>query len=131
MSVPIRLPCDELAGRAGEQPDARAGVGRDDVAGPGRRAADRDAGHPADGPRRTVPLPSAIVPVLSVPIRLPRITAPIVALPWIDTPACALAEITLPAPGAVPPMVTPGEMSTEIPAPALPRGWVPVWSTPM
>ena len=39
---------DQRAGRVGEQPDAGDRVGRDDVAGARRRAADRDAGRPAD-----------------------------------------------------------------------------------
>ena len=64
-------------------------------------------------------------------MRLPRITTPVVAVPAIDTPACALAEITLPAPCAVPPMVTPEASSTDTPEPELASGLVPVWSVPM
>ena len=40
--VPMKLPCDHVAGRAGAgDPDAVAAVAGDDVAGPGGRAADR------------------------------------------------------------------------------------------
>jgi hypothetical protein len=49
------------------------------------------------------PLPSGIVPVMSVPILLPWITTP-VGLPPIWMPL-ARAFITLAAPGVLPPMV--------------------------
>jgi len=49
------------------------------------------------------PLPSGIVPVISVPILLPWITTP-VGLPPMLMPL-ARALITLPAPAVLPPMV--------------------------
>ena len=57
-------------------------------------------------------------------------TAPLPASS-IDTPAPVFAEITLPAPCAVPPIVMPSAPTAEMPSPLLASGLVPVWSTPM
>ena len=78
-----------------------------------------------------VPLPRALVAVLSVPMKLPWIRPPTLALPNIRTPAWALAEMTLPAPAAVPPIVLPvAPAMTTMPF-ALPTGTVPVASLPI
>jgi hypothetical protein len=59
------------------------------------------------------PLPNPIVPVMSVPILLPWITTPF-GVPPTRIPS-ARALITLPAPGALPPMVVSSDWFTWTP----------------
>ncbi len=46
-------------------------------------------------------------------------------------PLAWLVEMTLPAPEAVPPIVTVASPKISIPSPVLPRAWVPVMSVPI
>ena len=73
-------------------------------------------------------LPRAIVPVTSVPMKLPSIVEPFAYV--IEIPEVAFPEMTFPAPAAEPPIVLfqPPEAMPEL---ALPRGRVPVTSVPM
>ena len=62
----------------------------------------------ADGkPRRRIRQRSTRVPSLSVPIRLPRTVLPLATVLEIWTPIEVLPEITLAAPGAIPPTMLP------------------------
>ena len=73
--------------------------------GQGRRAADRRVRPPG----RSTPAPrlaTALVPLTSVPIRLPATSVPVVAAPVTMTPS-ALPEMTLRAPPTAPPIVLP------------------------
>ena len=76
--------------------------------------------------------PRRFVPVTSVPMRLCWTTTPVVPAPVIKMPSSRLAEITLPAPAVVPPMVL-FAAPPAIPTPeyAFPRAFVPVRSVPM
>ena len=94
-------------------------VARDDVRVAGCQPADHDPGRAARPCTPNVPLPRAIVPDLSVPIRLPR-TTPASRAPLDRYARHLFAEITLPAPCAVPPIVVPGAASTSTPLPRSP-----------
>ena len=84
---------------------------------PGRGAADRDAGRAAHQHAER-PVPERVVAgVVGADAVAQDQDAPAWPRPAIDTPACALAEITLPAPWAVPPMVVPGAASIDTPSP--------------
>ena len=96
---------------------AVAGVARDHVAGPGRRPADRVARRVLHGRTPPSPLARAVRPLESVPIRLPWRRLPEPAAMF--TPKPTLSEITLPAPAAVPPTVTPVDPSRKIPSAAV------------
>ncbi len=74
-------------------------------------------------------LPIAVEPFRAVPIRLPS-TRLFVPPPARWTPADPLAEITLRAPRAVPPMVLPGPC-TSTPSVPLPSAAVPSELVPM
>ena len=80
------------------------------------------------------PLPSATVPVLSVPMRLPwmRLSVELLRKKKLSRimPRRPLPEITLPAPGSVPPMVLPDTPSSVIPS-LLGTARVPLESVPM
>ena len=98
---------DQCAGRVRVKPDARGGIGRDDVPVAGRRAADRDArGAAHEHAEGAVPQGRGAGEVGADAVATGS-RRPSSAVPAIDTPARALAEITLPAPCAAPPMVTP------------------------
>ena len=79
----------------------------------------------------SVPLPRAIVPDSSVPMKSPTIEVPGPPTAAIVMPASRLAEITSPSPCAVPPIVTPEAPYTATPSPWLARASVPVWSVPI
>ena len=82
--------------------------------------------------RRSTRFPGRFVPVTSVPMKLCWTTTPVVPAPVIKMPEFPLAEITLPAPAVVPPMVmfvAPPSIST--PEYAFPRAFVPVTLVPM
>ena len=82
-----------------------------------------------DGP--PIVLPTANVPVASVPIRFPWRTLPCVPGPFRETPM-VLAAIVLPAPGAGPPIVLKGARGPRrTPASPLPRGARPRASVPI
>src|SRR5262249_4195213 len=65
-------------------------------------------------------LPRSIVPVTSVPMKFPCTRLPVAEEPEIDTPTPLLAEMMLPAPAVVPPMVL-FALVRETPALVLPR----------
>ena len=82
------------------------------------------------------PLSSAWVPAALVPIRLPWIVAvePLtsIAAPRKYTPGhCLVAEMTLPSPAPVPPMVMCAWFWTSTPMPQLPMRPVPAALRPM
>ena len=89
-------------------------VAGDQVAGRGHRAADRVAGDPDSTSTPSPVFANAAVPEALVPIQLPatRLEVDETTL----TPAPELPEITLPAPAAVPPMVTPVDEAMSTPA---------------
>ena len=77
------------------------------------------------GPR----FPTAVVPLASVPTKLPRTTVPVDASAmWMPCPS--FAETTLRAPNAVPPIVVPCDEWTPTPAPAFPSGERPLDASP-
>ncbi len=131
MSVPIRLPWTSSPVVAGDQPDAGAGVARDDVPGTCPGPADRDAGRVADDHPEESRCPGRWYRSCRCRSGCPGSRRPVAAAPVIDTPACALRRDHVAGACAVPPMVVPGAASTDTPMPALPSGCVPVWSMPM
>jgi hypothetical protein len=66
---------------------------------------------------------------MSVPMRLPSTMLPVVPFSSA-TPRWPLAEITLPAPVAAPPIMLPAERATKTPSKAFATDWVPVTSVP-
>ena len=72
-----------------------------------------------------------LLPPTAGPIVLPSTSSFCDVVPRISTPAWSLPEITLPAPWAVPPTVSPVESSNKTPSATLATGWVPVTSVPM
>ena len=99
---------DQCAGRVRKEPDARGGIGRDDVAVAGCRAADRDAGGAAHDHAESRRCPGPRFRCSRCRCGCPGARRPSWRSPRSTRPPVALAEITLPTPCAVPPMVTPG-----------------------
>ena len=76
-------------------------------------------------------MPSTAAPAASVPIRLPWTVFPVEVKLRMAIPVFPLPLMTLPAPGAVPPMVLPLEDWTTMPLAPLPRAAVPAALVPM
>ena len=76
-------------------------------------------------------LPSATVPLTSVPMKLPRTRLLLAFTPSMRTPCPPLPEMTLRSAAVVPPTVLFDAASIKTPLPALARTAVPVASVPM
>ncbi len=77
------------------------------------------------------PLGAAAVPAALVPMRFPCTRLFVDPCPMMSMPLPPLPEMTLSAPGLVPPIVFWGDATIDTPSPPLPAIWVPVASTPM
>ena len=134
-SVPTRLPCTSDPGERISIPFLVLPETR--LPAPGAVPPTRVSGEfwPMYTP---VWLARAMVPVASVPMRLPWITLPVASGPelsyppqTITPPDSELPDITLPAPGVTPPMTLCDPWYTKTPPQGLATGLAPVASVPM
>ena len=100
---PDQVALNERAGRVVDL-DAVAGVARDKIARAGRCSAD-DHRRATAHENTVATVGQSGAPTELVPIQLPAIT--LALAPMSSTPSPVLAEITLPEPAVVPPMVSP------------------------